>query len=293
MSRPPHRPAVLQGRVFRGTWATDAGLVTRAQLRSTAWRRLREDVYADAALPDTHRLHLRGVALQMPRGAALGGRSAADLHGIHGAAGPADPVEVVVPRGVRWDPAPGIVVRTADLDGAVVARGPFLRWTTGVRTAVDLARFAPLDDAVVLLDQLVHARVVDLAAVRAAVSALPVCRGSARARRAAAAADGRAESPQETRVRRLLLSVPGLPAPVAQYEVTTGGRLLVRVDFGWPDHRVALEYDGVWHDAPGQFVRDRQRLSALAAAGWRVLVITAADLRTPAELIARLRAALR
>ncbi|MCZ2822403.1 hypothetical protein O2V63_18845 [Modestobacter sp. VKM Ac-2977] len=101
-------------------------------------------------------------------------------------AGAGDPVEVVVARGTRWDPEPGIVVR--------------------------------------------------------------------------------AESPQETRVR-LLLAAHGLPAPVAQFEVRADGRFLARVDFGWPERRVALEYDGVWHDGPGQFVRDRQRLSALAAAG--------------------------
>lgn len=292
MPRPPHRPAVLQRRVFRGTWAIQVGLLTRAQLRSTAWRRLREDVYADAALPDTHRLRCRGAVLRMPRVAALGGRSAADLLGVPEVAGAHDPVEVVVPPGTRWDPEPGIVVRTACLDDDVLTCGPFLRWTTGLRTAVDLARFTPPDEAVVLLDQLVHARVVDLAQVRAAVDELPTCRGVARARRAVAAADGRAESPQETRVR-LMLAAHGFPAPVAQYEVTGGGRFLARVDFGWPEHRVALEYDGVWHDGPGQFMRDRQRLSALAAAGWRVLVITAADLRRPEVLIARLRAALR
>ena len=291
MPRSPYRPDMLRGRVFRGTWAVRAGVLTRAQLRSTAWRRLRRDVYADAEEPDTHRLHARGAALRMPRGAALAGRSAADLLGVRAAAGPADPVEVVVPPGTRWDPEPGIVVRTGGLHGEVLARGTFLRWTSGVRTAVDLARFAAPEDAVVLLDQLVQARVVDLGQVRAAVAALPTGRGVAQARRAAAAADGRAESPQETRVR-LLLSAHGLPSPVAQLEVTSGGRFLARVDFGWPEHRVALEYDGMWHDGPGRFVRDRQRLSALAAAGWRVLVITAADLRHPEVLIARLRAAL-
>jgi len=289
--RPPHRPAVLQGRVFRGTWAIGEGLLTRAQLRSTAWRRLREDVYADAAEPDTHRLHARGAALRMPRGAALAGRSAADLLGLRDVVAPADPVEVVVPPSTRWDPEPGIVVRSAELAGAVLARGPFLRWTTGLRTAVDLARFAPPEDAVVLLDQLVHARVVDLGQVRAAVAALPTCRGAALARRAVAAADGRAESPQETRVR-LLLAAHGLPAPVAQHEVVAGGRFVARVDFGWPAHRLALEYDGAWHAEPGQFARDRRRLSALAAAGWRVVFVTASDVHHPEVLLARLRAAL-
>ncbi|PZA20043.1 hypothetical protein DMO24_17480 [Modestobacter versicolor] len=119
------------GTVFRGTWAVRTGLLTRAQLRSSAWRRLREDVYADAEQPDTHRLHARGACLVMPAGAALGGRTAAELHGLVDVA-PVDlPVEVVLPPGVRWHPQPGLVVRTAPLDGDVVGRGPWLRWTSG------------------------------------------------------------------------------------------------------------------------------------------------------------------
>nr|WP_246407091.1 DUF559 domain-containing protein [Modestobacter versicolor] len=266
-------------------------MLTRAQLRSSAWRRLREDVYADAEQPDTHRLHARGACLVMPAGAALGGRTAAELHGLVDVA-PVDlPVEVVLPPGVRWHPQPGLVVRTAPLDGDVVGRGPWLRWTSGVRTAVDLARREPPVEAVVLVDRLVHAGVAELTAVRAAAGALSRVRGSARARAAAAAADGLAESPQETRLR-LLLRGGGLPEPVAQHRVEDAGRFVARVDFAWPERRLALEYDGLWHAEPGQFARDRQRLNALTAAGWRVLFVTAADLRRPDELVVRIRSAL-
>ncbi len=282
---------MLRGRVFRGTWAVDSGVLTRGQLRSSAWRRLREDVYADAREPDTHELHARAVALVMPRGAALGGRTAAVLNGLTDAAGPADPVHVVVPPGVRWDPAPGAHVRSAPLRGDVVGRGPVLRWTAPVRTAVDLARQGPLEDAVVLLDQLVAARVVGLADVRAAVAALPRCRGSRAARKAVTLADGLAESPQETRLR-LVLGASDLPDPVAQFEVRDGPTFVARVDFAWVAQRLALEYDGLWHAEPGQFRRDRDRLNRLTAAGWRVVFVTAADLHRPELLLARLRAAL-
>jgi hypothetical protein len=200
-------------------------------------------------------------------------------------------VEVVLPPGVRWHPQPGLAVRTAPLAGAVVGRGPWLRWTSGVRTAVDLARREPSVEAVVL-DRLVYAGIVDLAAVRAAAAALPRCRASARARAAVAAADGVAESPQETRLR-LLLVADGLPEPVAQYVVEDGGRFVARVDFAWPQQRLALEYDGAWHAEPGQFARDRERLNRLTAAGWRVVFVTAADLHRPTLLVTCLRLALR
>ncbi|SNR87114.1 T/G mismatch-specific endonuclease [Geodermatophilus saharensis] len=291
MAVAPRRPPVLHGRVFRGTWAVGAGVLTKDELRSTAWRRLRRDVYADATLPVDHLVLARGVALVMPRSAALGGLTAAVLWGAGGLATAEDPVEVVVPPGTRWSPGPGVAVRSADLDGAVVRRGPWLRWTDRVRTAVDLVRRDGTDEAVVLLDQLVCARVVGLDDVRAAVEALPRCRGSARARRAAGLADGLAESPPETRLR-LLLHRSGLPLPVAQFDVRSGGRFVARVDFAWPERRLALEYDGAWHGAPDQLPRDRRRLNGLMAADWRVQFVTRGDLRRPDVLLADLARAL-
>ncbi|MDB5733278.1 MAG: hypothetical protein JWQ03_3173, partial [Variovorax sp.] len=115
--------------------------------------------------------------------------------------------------------------------------------------------------------------------------------GSRRARAACALADGLAESPQETRLR-LLLGRSGLPMPIAQCRVLHEGRFVARVDFGWRDRRLALEYDGLWHGEPGQFARDRERLNRLREAGWRVAFVTAADLRRPELLLCRLAAAL-
>ena len=66
--------------------------------------------------------------------------------------------------------------------------------TTGEATAVRLAGLLPGDDAVVAVDQLVAAGAAELAAVRA-LAAPGKGRGSARARKACALADGLAESP--------------------------------------------------------------------------------------------------
>jgi G:T-mismatch repair DNA endonuclease (very short patch repair protein) len=48
----------------------------------------------------------------------------------------------------------------------------------------------------------------------------------------------------------------------------------------------------MWHAEPGRFRQDRQRLNRLTGAGWRVLLVTGADLHQPARLIDRVRAAL-
>jgi very-short-patch-repair endonuclease len=52
------------------------------------------------------------------------------------------------------------------------------------------------------------------------------------------------------------------------------------VDLGWPEYRLAVEYDGLWHVGSGeQMHRDRQRLNRLVGAGWLVLHVTARQLR--------------
>jgi hypothetical protein len=193
---PPARPPQLDKRVFRGSTVVASGLLTRKQLRSSAWRRLRQDVYADATLPVTHRLLISAVGLVMPQGAGFTGRSAATLWGVPEVAGPADPVDVVVPAGRRWNAGPGVRVRSLPSGQGLVRRG---RWLCANRvdTAVDLIRWGGTDDAVVLLDRLCHEGMVRLDDVRAAARQLPRCQGSAQARRVAELADGAAESPRK------------------------------------------------------------------------------------------------
>jgi very-short-patch-repair endonuclease len=80
---------------------------------------------------------------------------------------------------------------------------------------------------------------------------------------------------------------------VPQFVVRDGqGRFVGRVDLAFPDQRVAVEYDGAWHAGPGQLARDRRRLNALVAAGWRVVHLTAADLHDPDRVLAGIAGAL-
>jgi len=284
---PPSRPDALRGKVFRGSWAVRTGLLTPDQLRSRAWLRLRHDVYADARVRRDHRLMTYAVSCVAPPGALFAGLSALVLAGGDGFATAADAVEVALPPGTRWRPGPGVVVRNASSTDDVVVDRFGLSRTGPVRTALDLIRRGGLDDGVVLLDRLVQAGLADLTAVRAAAEGLARCRGSRVARDVARVADGLAESPQETRLR-LLVARAGLPAPVAQFRVFDAEGLVGRVDFAYPELKIAIEYDGLWHAEPGQFAKDRRRLNRLSAAGWRVVFVTAADLRHPDRLIARL-----
>ena len=286
--RPPRIPAQLDTHVFRGTDAVRTGLLTRRQLDGRSWRRLFPDVYVHTDVPVTHALRAQAATLLLPD-AVVTGRSAAVLWGVPMAAA-AEQVEVTLPPTAHPRRIAGLDVRRALVrPGDVLHRGP-VPVTSAEATAVRLAALLLRDDAVVAVDQLIATGFVSLAVVRefAAKGRGP---GSARARAVCGLADGLAESPQETRLR-LLIDRSGLPAPVAQFRVLDGGTSVARVDFAWPQHKVALEYDGLWHAEAGQFAKDRRRLNRLQAAGWRIVFVTAADLARPHELLARIAAAL-
>jgi len=281
-------PAALLSRLFRGSSMVRAGLLTRGQLRGPTWRRIFPDVYVHRAVPDSHALRARAAALLLP-GAVVTGRSAAVLWGVD-LAGVGDVVEVTLPPGAHPRRVPGLRVRRAVLPAAHVRRRRGVAVTTAEATAVRLAGLLPQTEAVVAVDQMVVSGVVDLEPIRALAAAARGA-GAARARTVAALADGLAGSPQETRLR-LLIAQSRLPAPVAQFTVRVDGRFVARVDFAWPEQKVAVEYDGLWHADEVQFAKDRRRLNRLRAAGWRIVFVTASDMYRPDEVIAALAAAL-
>ncbi|SOC47202.1 Protein of unknown function [Blastococcus aggregatus] len=286
--RPPLVPAALERHAFRGTEAVRAGTLTANQLRGRAWRRLYPDVYLHRDVPVTHLVRVRAATLLLPA-SVVTGRSAAAVWGVDLAAAE-DDVEVTVPPGTHQRRVPGLVVRRAVVPDQHRWRRLGLPVTTAGATAVRLASMLPPVEAVVAVDRMIATGATDLAEVRA-IAAAGRGRGCARARTACARADGLAESPPETRVR-LLLEDSSLPRSVAQHTITVGGFFVARVDFAWPERKVALEYDGSWHAEPGQFAKDRRRLNRLREAGWVVVFVTAEDLRRPGALVDRVARAL-
>ncbi len=286
--RPAAVPDTLRRDVFRGSAAVAAGLLSRRQLDGPAWRRLFQDVYVHAAVPVTHHLRAEAACLLLPE-AVVTGRSAAVLWGVD-LAGAEDDIEVTVPPSAGPRRLPGLRVRRAGIPPEHRWRRAGIPVTTPESTTVRLAASLPGDEAVVAVDRMIASGIVDLEPVRA-VAADGRGPGSARARAVCELADGRAGSPQETRLR-LLMRRSGLPRPVAQFRVMVGDRFVARVDFAWPERKVIVEYDGVWHAEDRQFAKDRRRLNQLRAAGWAVVFVTAADMHCPVELIASIAAAL-
>ena len=272
--------------VFIGSHAIAEGVITRKQLRERGFRRLVQGVYADPGLSFDHQLRCRGVALLLPEGTAIGGHSAAAWHGAPFAA-PHDPVTVLRPADVQWKGPRGTKVHRTLLTAAEVEERDAVPVTSALRTAWDVAALEPVGTAVAALDAMVRAGSVRLPLLQAMVQDGAGRWGVAKVRRAIPLVDPRAESAPELRVR-VACVLAGL-SPVPQFEVRVDGVLLGRVDLAFPEARLAIEYEGAYHFEGTQIVRDDERIARLIAAGWRVIRLSAADLRNLAAVVERIR----
>lgn len=274
--------------------------------------RLRRGSYLPTAPESPEELHRHLVEATMPGldGVVLSHGSAAVLHGLWLPDGPPGLVQVVRPRTSRGGGQRNGVVHThtGQLAGSDLMLVDGLAVTTPARTLLDCARGLGFDEAVMLLDAALHdpadpgqERAGLRASLDEASSRLGRVAGVRNARAALAFADGRAESPLESR-SRIVLWRQGLPTPELQYAVRDQwGHLIARLDFAWPEERVYGECDGqVKYGqllAPGEtashvVMREKHRDNQLADRGWRQVRWMEADLARPRLLDARIRRAL-
>lgn len=194
----------------------------------------------------------------------------------------------------RRPAAQGITVRSGEIRDDEVCSMGNIRCTTPSRTAYDLGRTLPLDTAIIRIDGLLNATKTTPQDVESIAQRYPGARGIRRFRSAMDLVDAGAESPQETRLR-LSLVRDGLQRPVTQIPVTNErGRVVRRIDMGWKQWMVGVEYDGAqhWND-PDIHAGDIVRLEFLAAKGWLIVRVSATQLRWQQdEVLRRVRAAL-
>jgi hypothetical protein len=279
-----------KGTPFVGTHAVEAGALTQRELRRTCTRIYR-NVYQrrDSALNARD----RAVAARLWSGkqAVVAGNSAAALLGAEWV-DPHAPAELI---SARKRPPPLIVTRNESLLAGEVTAVDGVAVTTPARTAFDLGRRPGLVPAVVAVDSLARATGLAVDDVEPLAGAHRGARGMKQLRRVLALVDAGAESPQETRTRLAIISA-GLPRPRTQIAVyNEWGAVIARIDMGWEEWRVGVEYDGAqhWTDARVR-AKDIDRGADLERRGWRIIRVSADLLRNrPDILIARIRDALR
>jgi hypothetical protein len=186
---------------------------------------------------------------------------------------------------LQWRRGQGYLMTCAAVAATERRRAGPVPVTSATRTLVDCARKWGLEDAVVALDAGLLAERTTVDDLERAVAAASHWPGAPAAQRAVALADGRAESPLETRGRLRIVGA-GLPRPELQVEIRTAGRLVAVVDAWFDDAAVAVEFDGqVKYTAPWRgrtpervLWEEKRREDELRSLDIRVVRVVDADL---------------
>lgn len=190
----------------------------------------------------------------------------------------------VLDDGTRMRPTVGLMVHQRT--GAPIQRVASRLATAPAWTAVEVARQLPRPRALATLDAALHSAWCSRQALTRAVEEQRGRRGIVKVRALLELADGRAESAMESEARLVMID-HGLPTPELQYEISGRDGRRWRVDFAWPDARVAAEYDSVeWHAGRIEMLRDKSRFAGIQEAGWTVIPIVARNVRVDPQRLA-------
>lgn len=236
--------------------AVASGHAIRAALAAGTIRRVAKGVYALPVAPDP-------VVAARAQGGVVSHLSAAILHGFDVLALPAKP-QITVPRGQHRRQSPvSCELHWAD---DVPSDG---RCTGKLRTILDCARTLPFAEGLTIADSALRLGAADRSQLMVAAAELRGP-GSLRARRVAAAADGRAESPLESALRAILIEagITGFEPQVAVRDRTFSAR----IDLGNAELMIGAEAESfAHHGTRAALARDCRRQVSLTVRGWRLL----------------------
>lgn len=248
------------------------GVATRRMLVNATSRREFEDAVASGALVRVNRGRYAvpgvhegaGLALKVTGHVCL--VSAALSHGWKVKVVPELP-QIVVPKDRRVTPA---VRSSMELVWADLSHEQVEGLATNASTTLEMCgRRLPFDEALSIADSALRDGYPRRELLH--LAELAKGPGSARLRRVAAMADGRAANPFESVLRAIAAGVPGLDVePQVQIRGELG--LDVRCDLAGRGLRIVLEADSFeWHGDRAALRRDARRYDLLVADGWTVL----------------------
>lgn len=279
MASLPHGPVTrLQLRQLGLSESVVVGMV-----RDRALRRVFKGVYVAAAVEDTLHLRAQAAVLVLGPDQVVCDRAAAYLHGVdvygvreaHSRA-----LETCVRRGGTPTRHRGVDGRQRDLAERDVMSIGKLCVTTPMRTALDLGCALPRHRAIGAMDALARAHDLNPRDMLLECGRFRGRRGVVQLRELVSLVDPTSESPRESWIR-LAIADAGLPAPTLQWWVVEDGVQVFRLDLAYPEHKIAIEYDGedFHRRTRAQIASDRRRRAWLCERGWLVIVIVKGDLR--------------
>jgi very-short-patch-repair endonuclease len=184
-------------------------------------------------------------------------------------------VEITVTRPQAPVPSGVIVHRMADLNHRWITAIDGIPCTVVERTLVDLGAVARLGIVARALDRAIGRRLTTVAGVRSALNAV-ARKGRAGVGIIRRLLDERTDAPRPAGVLEArmaaLLRAHRVPRAVPEYRVSARGVFIGRVDFAYPELKLAIEVDGFEpHTALDVFRNDRARQNDLTSSGWTVL----------------------
>jgi very-short-patch-repair endonuclease len=256
---------------FIGSEALASGVLTRYELRRY-YRAIVPNVYFDKRLQPSFRQRTFAAYLWSRREAVVSGLAASAMHGTKWIDDDS-PVELI------WKNArapKGVVTRDELLMENEFQQIDGMRVTTPERTAFDVGRRDHLDDAIARLDALAQVTDFKVPTVEELAARHSHTRGLRQLETALQLVDAGAESPQETRLRLLIIRA-GYPRPQTQIPVPRpDGRGWYYLDMGWEDPKLAVEYDGDHHRTTRErFAYQIGRAEDLHQLGWLVVTVAA------------------
>lgn len=252
-------------------------------LRGPGVVRIDRGLYLDAALELTLAKRLVAYLRSWPKPTLVDSVTALQLWGIE--VGSPEPLRFCTTAKHHSRRAGVRVRRTTELPphkGPVMLPLPAL---AAARNDLGLA------ELVTAGDWLIRLRLATIDEVRRELAAT-TGRGCHTSRRAAQLVRERVRSPQETKLR-LVLVLSGLPEPECNVDLGGEWFFLACVDLYLRRWGVVVEYEGDQHRTDDkQFQRDIGRYEELAAAGYLVVRITKVDMRDPRRVAERIHRAL-
>lgn len=302
MKTPQALPAPLGSAPFTVQEAADAG-VSRRRLKHPSLQVPSRGIRLPSEHPAAVKLQARPLTLVTEFSAAShatafliwdfpGFLPGSDAPGIH----ISRPDTMAIPRrrGVIGHVGQFFADEITRIDGVLV--------TTRVRTWLDCARKMSIDELTVVADHLIrhprpafesrtepYASPGDLAEMLDRHKGTP---GIRKARLALEQARIGADSAPETRLR-LALCCAGLPEPELNMGTVLRSGVVRQPDLAYPEHRVAVEYEGAVHSDAAQVIRDIAREEDFGGAGWILVRISKRHMENDARAaVAKVRAAL-
>lgn len=281
--------------------AREAGL-SRRQIQGPEYQRIIRGVHVSATVELTPAIRAKATLLVAPKNTVVARHTAAELMGatpppdwrthvttLRGSPTAQSPTDDDVAVGTRTGkPERGRRMRLDEVDSRVSSDWSRLVWFNGilmtdpVRTFLEMAGDLDLVELVVLGDSIVRRTAVTPDDLEAAAATPGAHRRQAR--RAAGLVRAQVDSPQESRLRMLIV-LAGLPEPEVNIEIADGsGRVRRRLDLGYRKYRLGVEYEGRQHvDDPAQWMSDIARREEFDDLGWRLMLFVAKDIYTDPE----------